>query len=162
MALGNLIPWGRTERTLPTTSGQSPLFSLHREMDRLFDEALRQFDMPTGWNRRWPMLEVEDTDQGYLVRAELPGMDENDIDLSFKDGLLVIRGEKRFETQNKERTVSERYYGQFERQIALPDVDEAKVTASFDRGILSVTLPRSEGAKVHHRRIPINGRSTRH
>lgn len=162
MALGNLIPWGRTERTLPTTSGQSPLFSLHREMDRLFDEALRQFDIPTSWSRRWPTLEVEDTDQGYLVRAELPGMDENDIDLSFKDGMLVIRGEKRSETQNKERTVSERYYGQFERQISLPDVDEAKVTASFDRGILSVTLPRSEGAKVHQRRIPINGRSTRH
>lgn len=162
MVLGNLIPWGRGDRTLPTSSGQDSLSGLHREMNRLFDEALRQFDMPAAWNRQWPALEVEDTDQGYQVRAELPGLDEKDIDVSFQDGVLVIRGEKRAVTQNKDRTVSERYYGRFERQIALPDIDESKVTASFDKGVLSIALPRSDAAKTRQRRILINQGATRH
>ena len=159
MAFGNLIPWGRGERS-PTAS-QNSLSGLHQEISRLFDDALRQFETPA-WNRQWPTMEVEETDQGYLVRAELPGMDEKDIDISFHDGMLVIRGEKLSETRDKDRTVSERYYGKFQRQLALPDVDDAKTSASFNRGVLTIALPRRGDAETRQRRIPINPAQAKH
>lgn len=176
MSLGELVPWGRKDRNLALQdrdrglsglSGfggggeMSPFLRLHEEMNRLFDDAFRGFETPSLWGRSWPTLEVEETDGGYRVTAELPGMDEKDIDISFSDGVLTLRGEKRSETEDKGRRVSERYYGRFERRIALGDVDDGQARARFDKGVLTIDMPRSAQAQERVRRIPING-DTRH
>jgi len=167
MAITDLVPWGRRERSLaPQTSttpsswgGEfSPFLRLHEEMNRLFDDVFRDFGM-TG--RRsggaWPHIEVKETDEGYRLTAELPGIDEKDVELSLEDGVLTLRGEKRSGTDEERRGYSERYYGAFERRIQVGDVDETKVNATFDKGVLTVDLPRPPEAKAHAKRIPISG-----
>ncbi len=170
MTLSELVPWGRKDRGLALRDRESdwaaggelsPFLRLHHEMNRLFDDVFRGFDAPAAWSRRWPTMEVEETDTGYRVTAELPGMDEKDVEIAFADGVLTIRGEKRSATEDKGRRVSERYYGRFERQIALGEVDEPKAMARFDKGVLTIELPRSAQAQDRVRRIPITG-STKH
>jgi len=134
---------------------------LHQEMNRLFDDVFRGFDVPTS-QQAWPSLEVQETDNGYRVTAELPGLEEKDVDLSIQDGVLTIRGEKRMAQENRDRTVSERYYGRFERRLSLGDVDEAQVSATFDKGVLTIDLPRSAQAQERSRRIPINADRVKH
>ena len=168
MTLGELVSWGRKDRNLAlqdrepgwTGSGElSPFLRLHQEMNRLFDDVFRGFAAPTAWNSQWPSLEVEETDAGYRITAELPGVDEKDVEICFSDGVLTLRGEKRSESRDKGRHVTERYYGRFERQIALGDVDDAKATATFNKGLLTIELPRSAEAQDRVRRIPINERT---
>ena len=89
-------------------------------------------------------------DQSYL-----PGLDEKDIDVHLADGGLTISGEKHAETEDKDRLFSERYYGRFLRRNPLEDVDENKVTASFKKGVLTVTLPKSALAVDRAKRIQI-------
>ena len=168
MTLGELVPWGRKDRNLALRDRESdwagggelsPFLRLHQEMNRLFDDAFRGFAAPAAWSGQWPSLEVEETDTGYRITAELPGLDEKDVEVSFSDGVLTLRGEKRSETKDKGRHVSERYYGRFERQIALGDVDDTKATATFNKGVLTIELPRSAQAQDRVRRIPINGKT---
>lgn len=170
MTLGELVPWGRKDRNLALqdrdagwaeSSALSPVFRLHQDMNRLFDDVFRGFAAPTSWNGQWPSLELEETDRGYRITAELPGMDEKDVEVSFRDGVLTLRGEKRSETKDKGRHVTERCYGRFERQVALRDVDDAQATATFDKGVLTIELPRSAQAEDRVRRIPINA-NTQH
>lgn len=166
MAVRDLLPWGRgTSPSVPSSpSGEpmNPFLTLHREMNRLFDDVFSGFGggMP-GFATRglgWPSLEMVETDQGLRVSAELPGLDEKDVELLIEDGVLTLRGEKRAETTDKERGYSERSYGRFERAIALPfAVEEDRAEASFKNGVLSVTLPRSAKAPERGRRIAING-----
>lgn len=171
MALTDLVPWGRRERSLAPQTGAtpgswggefSPFLRLHEEMNRLFDDAFRDFGLS---GRRsagaWPHIEVKETDDGYRLVAELPGIDEKDVELSLQDGVLTLRGEKKSENNDDRRGYSERYYGAFERRIEVGDVDESKVNASFDKGVLTVDLPRPPEAKAQAKRIPIN-RPTQH
>src|SRR4051794_812268 len=102
MNVRDLVPWSRTDdrdRNRPTAqdAAASPLFTLHREMNRLFDDVFRGFDTPALWSGRgaWPQLEIQDTDNEYRVSAELPGLEDEDIEVLFEDGVLVLRGEKR-------------------------------------------------------------------
>ena len=170
MTLGDLVPWGRKDRSLalpergtahPAMSELSPFVRLRQEMDRLFDDVFRGFDTPALWGRAWPSVEVCETSDGYRVTAELPGLDERDVEVSFHDGVLTIRGEKRGESQSDDRMHSERFYGRFERHIALGDVEDEKASASFDKGVLTVVMPKSAQAQARVRRIPINA-ATRH
>lgn len=168
MAMRDLIPWGRDEGRMPSLGlerSEMPFFTLHREIDRLFDDMMR------GWGRPevregargggWPSLEVSDSDKELRICAELPGLTENDVELSVDDGVLTIRGERRQESDDKARGYSERYYGRFERRIALPGgVKEDEAKASFQDGLLTVTLPKAPEA-AHGKRIPINA-ETRH
>jgi HSP20 family protein len=141
---------------------------LHQEMNRLFDDVLRDFGAFSGFGAGggrsiagWPQIEVAQTDDGYKLTAELPGMDDKDIELSLNDGVLTLRGEKRAEQGDAARGYSERYYGAFERRIPVGDIDEGKVDATFDRGVLTVALPRSAEAQERVKKIPIHG-LTRH
>jgi HSP20 family protein len=172
MTLGDLIPWGRKDRDLalqrtqPATSfGRtelSPFMRLHDEMNRLFDDLFQDFGLPASRAAAaWPHVEVVETGDGYKLTAELPGMSEKDVELSLEDGVLTVRGEKRAEHEEKARGYSERYYGAFERRIPVGEVDEAKVNATFDKGVLTVRLPRSAEAQRRVKRIAING-STHH
>lgn len=170
MTLGDLVPWGRKDRSLapqdremayPASAEFSPFLRLHQEVNRLFDDVFRSFSAPSIASGAWPTLEVQELDDGYRVVAELPGLDERDVDISFQDGVLIIRGEKRSDIPSRGRTFTERHYGRFERRIALGDVDEEKADATFDRGVLTVMLPKSAAAQQRVRRIPIN-KGTRH
>ena len=165
MAMRDLIPWGRSSTSAPTRYGEevSPFLTLRREMDRLFDEAFRGFKgLPgfpgaAGRSLSWPTLEVSETDQEIKVAAEVPGLEEKDVEVLLAEGMLMLRGEKKSETEDKERQFSERFYGRFERRIALPaEVEADKVEASFKNGVLTVTLPKSAKAHEHVKRIPVN------
>jgi len=157
MALRELLPKGRAHN--PTESGRShPIVALHQEMNRLFDRFWRDFSLPGFASAgSWPQVELLETDTEIKVEAELPGLDEKDIELTLSNGVLAIRGEKRSETEDKNRHLSERFYGRFERQISLPvGVQEDKVAASFRKGVLSVILPKAPEAAEKAKRIAIN------
>lgn len=169
MNMRDLIPWNRgggTTQAQPgyqtpsvfQNEGESPFLALHREMNRLFDDAFRSFDSPALFGRMptWPSVEVSDTDKEVRVAAELPGMDEKDVEVFLEDGGLTIRGEKKAELEDKDRHFSERFYGRFERHIPLGfEAEEDKVNASFKNGVLTVTVPKSAEAQRKTKRIRI-------
>jgi HSP20 family protein len=160
MAIGNLIPRLRARSPLVRHEGSNPLVNFHQEMNRLFDDFWRDFDGGSEGGVQsfgFPHMEVSDGEKEVKIQAELPGMDEKDIDLVIKDGVLTLRGEKKSEAQDQDRRVTERFYGTFERRIALPPgVDEDKANASFKKGVLCVTLPKSAESQEKVKRIPIS------
>jgi len=162
MNIRELVPWSRGDRdrsVATRSSAVSPVVSLHREVNRLFDDVFRAFDDSPMWGGRsaWPTVDVDETDKEYQVTAELPGLEENDVEVLLQDGVLTVRGEKKLETESRNRSYSERFYGRFERQITLDrDVDESAVKASFKNGVLTVTVPKNARAIERTKRIPIN------
>ncbi len=173
MNMRDLIPWGRNQQTTPSRYREEgdPFMTLHREMNRLFDDVFRSFDVApfgslTGAGRTmgWPSVELSETDKDLRISAELPGMDEKDVEVLMQDRVLTIRGEKKSEVEDKERAFSERTYGRFERRIPLgQDLDEDKVEASFKNGVLTVTIPKTAQATSQMKRIAINrGDATKH
>ena len=129
MAIRDLIPLSRgREMTARRGEELNPFLALHREMNRLFDDVFRGFDLtPFGservfdrLGRDWPSLEVSETDKEIKVSAELPGLEEKDVKVELAKGVLAISGEKKTETEDKDRLLSERYYGRFERRILTP------------------------------------------
>ena len=170
MAIRDLIPWSRQDNRLPVAVAAQrerddhPLLSLHREVNRLFDDVFRGFGVPSfaGFERSlaWPSVELGETDEEIRVVAELPGLDEKDVEIALEDGVLTLRGEKKAEIEDMDRGYSERSYGRFERRIALPKGIEAdKANATFRNGVLTVTLPKSAAANENVRRIPVNSRA---
>lgn len=162
MANRDLMPWGRRNENIPARFGgvwESPFMSLRREMDRLLSDVTSAGNMPTSGGRSamaWPSIDVNETDNEVKVTAELPGMNQDDIDLRVDDHILSISGERKDERGDKDRGYSERYYGRFERRIALPrDVDEKACNATFRDGVLTVTFPKSN-EEESGRKIPIN------
>jgi HSP20 family protein len=146
----------RDERT-------SPFLTLHREMNRLMDDVFRNFMSAPLTSRMdllgtsWPKVEVSESEKQLTVTAEIPGMEEKDVELLLRDGNLIIRGEMKRETEEKERQWSERFYGRFERQIPVGyDIEEEKVAATFKNGVLRVTCPKSERAQEKAKRIAIS------
>ena len=170
MNMRNLIPWSRGENKTPTLYREGdPFMALHREVNRLFDDVFRGFDQ-VGMGRfpslatsrstwGWPNVEVSDTEKEIRVTAELPGLEEKDVEITLDDDVLVLRGEKRSENEDKGRQFSERFYGQFERRIPLgTEVVDDRVEAHFKNGVLTVTLPKTERAQSKTKRIAINGK----
>ncbi|AZV18123.1 Hsp20/alpha crystallin family protein [Mesorhizobium sp. M7A.F.Ce.TU.012.03.2.1] len=169
MSVRDLIPWGRgngnSAPSLFPDGDRDPFVSLHREVNRLFDDAFRSFgarlpDFSPSFAATWPSVEISDTDKEVRVTAEIPGLDESDIEVLLDNGALKLKGEKRSETEDKDRQFSERFYGRFERLIPLGyEVEEDKVNAAFKNGVLTVTLPKTERAQAKAKRIAINGKS---
>jgi HSP20 family protein len=166
MAIRDLIPFSRG-RDIAVRRGDdvNPFLTLHREMNRLFDDVFRGFDLaPFGSDRffdramGWPNIEVSETDREVKVTADLPGLEEKDVQVELANGTLAIKGEKRSETEDRDRLFSERYYGRFERRIPVEDVDEDKVSAAFKNGVLTVTMPKVPQAQSQVKRIAISGR----
>lgn len=155
MANGPMTPWRRGSLTGGTPLGGGSLFDLHRQVNRLFDNLLDTGPaqgVPA--SSGWPQLEIDQHDDQIRVVAELPGVSEDDIDLTIEDGMLTLSGEKRSERKD-ENGYSERAYGRFERRIALPsNIDEEKCSADFRNGVLTVTIPRAQ-EKARGRRIPL-------
>lgn len=160
----NLIPWSRSDRHVPARNYQeesSPFFSLHREMNRLFDDFFRDLDFPSfgragnSWaGAGWPHVEMRENDKEVTVIAELPGMEEKDIELTLQQNVLTLKGERKAE--NEGALYSERWHGQFQRSVQLnPDIDPEKVNASFKNGILTVAIAKRPEAQSTTKRIPI-------
>ena len=166
MAIRDLVPWNSRGRDVSGRRDEEPhpILSLHREMNRLFEDVFRGFDLSPfnmdRWNgtSSWPRIEISESEKEVQVTAELPGLEEKDIEVELANGVLAIRGEKKTETEDKDRLFSERYYGRFERRIPLDDIDQEKIDASFKNGVLNVTLPKSPTAQQKVRRIAINGK----
>jgi len=169
MALRDLIPWRKRGRDVEVRRGEEnsslprgrdvdvyrtqesdPLLSLHQRMGRLFDDAFRGFDLtPFGSDRAlgMPNVEVTETDQEIKVTAEVPGLEEKDLQVALANGVLAIKGETKTETEDKNKGFSERSYGSFEQRIPVGEVDEDNVAATFKNGVLTVTLRKTGRAK---------------
>ncbi|HEY0939582.1 MAG TPA: Hsp20/alpha crystallin family protein [Steroidobacter sp.] len=167
MSVRDLIPWRRGNEQTPTVyrdADRNPFLALHREMNRLFDDAFRGFDsrwpaLGSVFSDRggWPSMEIAETDKEWKISAEMPGMDEKDIEILVDDDTLTVRGEKRSEVDDRDKQFSERYYGRFERRVALPpDVETDRAQARFSKGVLTVTLPKTETARSRVKRIAIS------
>ena len=150
-----LTPW-KTDMTPMAdrfaSRGNDPFLALHGGMNRLFDEVLRDFGM-TG---SWPHVDITDKDDEILVEAELPGMEEKDVEVMLRDGVLTLRGERKDERSDEGHRVTERFRGQFERHIPLgAEIDEDKVTAQFANGELHITLPKTESEAPEAKKIEV-------
>ena len=160
MAVRDLIPRLRSRAPVVSRESGNPIVAFHQEMNRLFEDFWHDFSGDGAAGTRsfgFPYVEVSESDRELKVEAELPGMDEKDVEVLLDNGVLTLRGEKRSETEDKNRRVSERYYGRFERQIPLPvDVQEDKIIASFKKGVLTVKLPKSAEAADRVKKIPIS------
>jgi HSP20 family protein len=163
MAIRNLVPWGRERGVSSPPDREDPFTSLHREMNRIFEDFGRSFDLApwTSWDREGfrPQTDVRETDDAVLVTAEMPGLEEKDFDLTLAEGVLTLKGEKRHEHEEKEKGSYhriERGYGAFQRTIPLPcEVVAEKATAEYRKGVLTVTLPKAPSARPRHHRIEV-------
>jgi HSP20 family protein len=170
MSVTDLIPRKKnrdiavTQEPTLAQDHRDPFLALHREMNRLFDNLWNGFAQPAGFGLAeglgarpgWPSIDLTESDDAYIVTAELPGVEEKDVEVLIANDQLTLRGEKKAEHDDRRRQLSERYYGRFERRMALPpEVEQDKVTASFRNGILTVTLPKSQDAQQAVRRIPL-------
>jgi HSP20 family protein len=143
--------------------------SFRSEMDRLFDRFgfpsfRRMFDVEPSWGYESsfgiavPAVDVTEDDNAYKISAELPGMSEKDIEVTVTDNVLVLKGEKRQEREQKEknRYLSERSYGAFQRSFAIPDgIDRDKIGAEFSKGVLTLTLPKTAEAQKRQKKIEV-------
>jgi HSP20 family protein len=157
-----------------TGGGEHPMMEFRRQMDRLFDDFSNYFRMPGfGSLGRMPVepeifgggaglvdvkFDVSESDKEIEVSAEVPGMEEKDIDVEVSAGILTIKGEKKHEEEKKEKNyyLSERRYGSFRRSFRLPDsVDEDNISATFEKGVLKVTLPKKPEAVSKAKKIEV-------
>ncbi len=172
---GSKVPAASPGKAPEPARGGFPLGSLHREIDRLFDDFSRGFALSpfgrravdweplfgAGGGAMTPSVDVAETDEAFEISAELPGMSEDNIDVSLSDGVLTLRGEKKDEREEKGKQyyLSERRYGSFQRSFRLPDgVEENKIDAKFEKGILKITLPKSPQAASQAKKISIKAK----
>jgi len=127
------------------------LSSFRREIDRIWNQFLGERPLARMLAEEWtPSVDISETKDGFLVKAELPGLEAKDVDVSISGDLLTIKGEKKKEEEEKDEHhyCVERYYGSFQRIFRLPnDVKGDEIEAIFDKGILKVTIPKIEEAK---------------
>jgi HSP20 family protein len=151
-----MTPW---ERAFPIfrRGGNDPFLALQREINRLFDDT-------SGWHggllaslpAKWPRLDFSEADGAYTVTAELPGMEEKDVEVAISGDILTIKGEKRTEKKDEKKHIEETYHGSFERRLTVPDdIDQDKLKATFKNGVLTLTMPKLPAAASAAKRIPV-------
>lgn len=174
MAQTTKVPIGSEGKAAsPVGQRGSPLEMLHREIDRLFDDfhpfswrspfARSEPDIWGALPKRteWqiaPAMDLVEKDGSYEISAELPGIDEKNVEIKLSNGMLTIKGEKSEEKEEKDKEyfLSERRYGSFQRSFQLPEgVDEEKVEATFKKGVLTVVIPKSPEAKQSEKKIEV-------
>ena len=165
MEIKNLVPslWNRG--SMPSRHEEShPFFPLQREMNRIFDDFFQGWDVApfAGPSARLaafhPSIDVKESDKEISVKAELPGLEEKDVEVLLDNETLTIKGEKKEEKEDKGKGYYhvECSYGSFHRVIPLPaGIDKKKVQAQFKNGVLNITLPKAEEAKAKGKKIPI-------
>jgi HSP20 family protein len=164
MAIRDLLPstW-RRDITPTLREDDFPFYSLQRRMNRMFDDFFAGFDLaPTGTERFGafsPSIDVKEDEKELLIKAELPGLDEKNVEVTLSDGSLTIKGEKKEEKEDRGKHYyrMERSYGSFHRVIDLPEgLDTEKASASFKNGVLNISLPKTETAAKNVQKITIN------
>lgn len=178
MDLGKLAPWhwfrSESARTPAPAAGERPLSAspdpwrsfraLQQEMDRVFEQFFRGgmpavFGGDSAVGFFAPALNIAEDDRSYRVELELPGLEAKDVNIELDDGVLVVRGEKKFEREERKERYHriERSFGQFQRMLDLPeDADAEKITANFKNGVLTLTVPkRADRAGDRRRSIPV-------
>lgn len=132
---------------------------LRKEMDNLMNRFFGETAFPKIVSEEWmPTVDISETKDNIIIKAELPGMEAKDVNVSISGDMLTIKGEKKKEKEEKDEShyYSERYYGNYERSFRLPTgVQSSKAEASFDKGVLKVTLPKVEEAKKKEIEIKI-------
>jgi HSP20 family protein len=149
MNLKSLIPVGRQRGVART---DNPFISLQNEIDRLFENFTAGFpSIGNGMtNITLPSMDVSETDKEIEITAELPGLEEKDVQINVSDNILSIRGEKKAEKEQKDKNyrMVERSYGSFERSLELPDgINADAIKASIDKGVLKVVVPKPAPAQ---------------
>jgi len=147
-----LIPWKE----------KHPLVELREEIDTIFDHFFgrgmgRELEQQEGMGFRSPVVDMEETDKDIIIKAEIPGLDTKDFQISLAENTLTIKGEKKEEKEEKKKNyhMLERRYGSFYRSISLPCyVETDKVEASYKNGILTITLPKA--APTDAKQITVN------
>jgi HSP20 family protein len=160
--LKSIVPWNNEKRSLARwPEGGDPFIQLQRRINSLFDDLFSRSSLDL-WGGNigafQPRIDVSETDREVRINAELPGLDEKDVEVTMTDNMLTIKGEKKDEKEEEEGDYyhSERSYGYFDRTIELPQgIDAANGKAKFKRGVLKVTIPKKPGAQSHRRRIEL-------
>jgi len=162
----SLAPWrGRLGLRRGERELEHPLDVFHREFDHLFENLWRGFDMPMlGQNEMpfgtaMPRMDMTEDEDRIRVAVELPGMEEQDVEVTLSDNVLTIKGEKKVETEETEKPYAymERSYGSFCRSIPLNvEVVTDKVEATFEKGVLTIDLPKTAEAKKTYKKVPIH------
>lgn len=158
-----------------TTDLWRPLEKLRQQVDHLFDDfnlgsglspfSRGLFDVEPFWRRElighgMPAVDITEKDKSYEITAEVPGMDQKDIEVKLSNGSLIIKGEKQEDKEEKRKGyhLSERHYGSFERVFNLPKgIDADKIDASFSKGVLCISLPKKPEAMKADKVVPIKG-----
>ena len=144
-----LVPWLKRE----------PLDALQKEFDSLFERFFDGSELTPFTEKSFmPEVDIRETRKGIQVTAELPGMDEKDIDVTLHEGTLIMKGEKKNEHEDRKEGYQkiERSYGSFYRAIRLPDgIDEEKIKANYRKGVLKVILPKTEKARERQKKIEV-------
>jgi HSP20 family protein len=160
MKIKNLLP------TVARTAGRDddhPFYSLQRQMNSLFDDFFSGFDvaprgLAAGFGAFSPSIDVKESDKDFSIRAELPGVEEKDIEVTVTHDGVTIKGEKKEEKEDKGKNYyyMERSYGSFNRTIPLSVETEAdKASASFKNGVLNIIVPKAASAKAKGTKVPI-------
>ena len=154
----------KTDQQPIATDPWRPLEKLRQQVDHLFEDFNRGsmltpfrrglFDVEPFWNREFigrsvPAVDITEKDESFEITAELPGMDQENIDIKLSNGNLIIKGEKKEDKEEKSKGyhLSERHYGSFQRAFSLPKgVDTDKIEANFSKGVLSISLPKKPEA----------------
>ena len=165
----------KASRTPVTTDLWRPFEKLRQEVDQLFSDFGRGrglspfsrglFDVEPFWpqeltGQSLPAVDITEKDKSYEITAELPGMDQKNIEVKLSNGSLIIKGEKKEDKEEKHKGyhLSERHYGSFERVFSLPKgVDAEKIEANFSKGVLNISLPKKPEAMKADKVVPIKG-----
>ena len=137
------------------------VWGLQSDINRLFDAFMTPFDGNEFRNSISPKLDIAELKDKYEIKAELPGMDEKDINLSIEDGVLSISGEKKSEIEDKNKGyyLKECSYGTFSRSVRLPEnIVDDKIAAKFNKGVLVIDMPKKEPTVAKARKIAISAK----
>ncbi|MBP6914870.1 MAG: Hsp20/alpha crystallin family protein [Smithellaceae bacterium] len=161
MKIKNMLPAVRSGREQDI---EHPFYSLQREMNNLFDSFFRGFDIAP---RRFydsvlkgfsPSVDVKENDKEFIIRAELPGVEEKDVEVTVTNDSVTIKGEKKEEREDKDKNYyyMERAYGSFHRVIPLTaEIEVNKAEASFKNGVMDIKIPKSQSVQAKGIKIPI-------
>lgn len=162
-----LVPWKRKKAEAPVDRVESPFLDFQRRMNALFDDVLwgppwgdvsRLSDTEQAFSALTPNVDVSETDEALQVLMDLPGIDEKDVQVTLDDDVLVIRGEKRQEREERSCCyhLMERTSGEFQRTIPVPaTIDKDGIRASLNKGVLTVHLPKIPEVRSHRRTINV-------
>jgi HSP20 family protein len=158
------MPFSRNQSMARWSEDNDPFLAMRREMNRLFDDVFDGFGLPSAFGpvlRQMPAapkIDVSETDNEIQITAEMPGIDQNDVEVLLEDDRLIIRGEKKEEREDKDRNyhVRERVQGAFSRTLPLPFApDPNQVKAEFRNGVMTITIPKPQEVKQKQHRIEV-------